>query len=75
MLAQPSYYKYGASAWDTIFIVFINSCMVQNIIKQNKVVKVAGCRCTRHNAIATINTYCRSTITKHHRRNAQTPPV
>lgn len=57
MLAQPSYYKYGASAWDTIFIVFINSCMVRNIIKQNKVVKVAGCRCTRHNAIATIDTY------------------
>lgn len=57
MLAQHSYYKYGASARDTIFTVFINSCMVRNIRKQNKVVKVAGCRCTRHNTIATIDSY------------------
>lgn len=37
--------------------VFKNCWMEQNIIKQNKVVKVAGCHCTRHNAIATIATY------------------
>ncbi len=67
MLAQHSYYKYDASAWDTIFIVFINSCMVRNIIKQNKVVKVAGCRCTRHNAIATTDQQLQNTTEGMHK--------